>query len=149
MTRITLTIKDTGSYEIQALVDTLKPKIYDIINPEHKFLAAQFKKIKSANGENRSALISEMYDSVPAMRVQLIKMYDVFDEDELVSKENEPAFTDSLEKVIANNDWDVSITGTAVVASNGTQYLVTNLFISLGIAIVVIGILMALLFGSW
>ena len=149
LARITLSIKDTGSYEIQALVDTLKPKVYDLINPDQQFLSDHLKQVKSSNGDERSKILQEIYDTVPAVQVQLVKMYDLFEASELTEKENEAGFTDSLQKIIAKNEWGVSITGTAVVASNGTQYLVTNLFISLGIAIVVIGILMALLFGSW
>ena len=149
LVRITLSIKDTGSYEIQALVDTLKPQVYDLINPDQAFLTDQLKEIQGSEGGEKSALLNELYDSVPGMQVQLVKMYDVFDEEELASKESEAGFNDSLQKVIEKHEWGVTITGTAVVASNGTQYLVTNLFISLGIAIVVIGILMALLFGSW
>lgn len=149
LARITLSIKDTGSYEIQELVDTLKPKVYNIINPDQEFLSERIKDVKSSSGDERSAVLQEIYDTVPALQVQLVKMYDLFDEDELIAKENEAGFTDSLQKLVDSNEWGVTITGTAVVASNGTQYLVTNLFISLGIAIVVIGLLMALLFGSW
>src|SRR5690606_7121529 len=113
------------------------------------FLKTQFEKVQKSSGADREKLIHELYDSVPAMKVQLVRMYELFGEDELAEKENESGFNDSLKKAIDKNEWDITITGTAVVASNGTQYLVTNLFISLGIAIVVIGLLMALLFGSW
>ncbi|MBD3636159.1 MAG: MMPL family transporter [Crocinitomicaceae bacterium] len=149
LTRISLQIKDTGSYEIQGIVDSIHPIIHKIVNPDHEFLVEKLQVVKSSNGDEKATAIQEIYDRVPAMEVGLTKMYDVFDSEELATKENEVGFNDSLQKLINQHEWGVIITGTSVVASNGTQYLVTNLFISLGIAIVVIGCLMALLFGSW
>ena len=51
-------------------------------------------------------------------------------------------------EIFPQSDYKVTLTGTSIVFLNGTTYLVKNLFISLGIAIVVIGLLMALLFNS-
>jgi len=44
--------------------------------------------------------------------------------------------------------FNVEITGTSVVYHKGTEYLVNNLFISLGLAVCLIGIFMAMLFSS-
>jgi uncharacterized protein len=149
LTRISLSIKDTGSYEIQALVDSIYPDVVEIINPNKLFLEEQSELVKSSNGVKKSKAIQEIFNKVPAIEIQLTEMYDVFSSEELSTKQNEVGFNDSLDKLVEQQEWDVIITGTSVVASNGTQYLVTNLFISLGIAIVVIGFLMALLFRSW
>ncbi len=51
-------------------------------------------------------------------------------------------------KIFPKDEYKVTLTGTSIVFLNGTDYLIKNLFISLAIAIVVIGILMALLFNS-
>lgn len=149
LTRITLSIKDTGSYEIQELVDTIYPQVYDIINPDQEFLVNKMVDLQNAKGEEKSSIVDEIYNRVPAFEVEMTNMYEVFSREDLKAKENEVGFNDSLQKLVDKHEWGVIITGTSVVASNGTQYLVTNLFISLGIAIVVIGILMALLFSSW
>ena len=62
---------------------------------------------------------------------------------------SEFGFTDSLSKAIQNQHWDVLYTGSAVVASNGTRYMIKNLFTSLSYEIVLIGFLMAILFRSF
>lgn len=61
-----------------------------------------------------------------------------------------------IEEVRAKTDsifdperYDVILTGTSVVYVRGTDYLVRNLFISLGIAVVLISMLMAYMFRSW
>ena len=51
-------------------------------------------------------------------------------------------------RIFPKDEYKVTLTGTSIVFLNGTDYLVKNLFISLAIAISVIGLLMALLFNS-
>lgn len=51
-------------------------------------------------------------------------------------------------EIFPKKDYKVTLTGTSIVFLDGTDYLVKNLFISLGIAVTVIAILMALLFNS-
>jgi predicted RND superfamily exporter protein len=58
-------------------------------------------------------------------------------------------FHQTLYNSIQNEYFDVTFTGTSVVASEGTKYLVKNLITSLIFAIICIGILMAILFRSW
>ena len=55
----------------------------------------------------------------------------------------------NLRTAIDHEYYDVVYTGTSVVASEGTRYLAYNLITSLIIAIICIGVLMALLFRSW
>ncbi|MGB1730376.1 MAG: MMPL family transporter, partial [Crocinitomicaceae bacterium] len=54
-----------------------------------------------------------------------------------------------LRNAIDKEYFDVTFTGTSVVAAEGTKYLVKNLITSLIFAIISIGILMAILFRSW
>ncbi|MDP2722069.1 MAG: MMPL family transporter [Bacteroidales bacterium] len=67
--------------------------------------------------------------------------------------------TNDIERILANlepkvdsifppDQFDVHLTGTSVVFLKGTNYLVNNLFMSLGLALIVITILMALIFSS-
>lgn len=149
LTRISMQIKDTGSYEIKAIVDEVKPEIFKLINPDSEYITSQVKKIKSANGSDKDAAVTELYQKVPALKMRMENMFSTIDEASLMAVNQKDNFEDSLDQAVNLHTWDVTITGTAVVASNGTQYLVTNLFISLGCAIVLIGILMALLFRSW
>ena len=53
-----------------------------------------------------------------------------------------------IDSIFPADQYDVEYTGTSVVWLKGTDYLVKNLFLSLGIAIVLIAIIMAFLFSS-
>ncbi len=53
-----------------------------------------------------------------------------------------------IDSIFPADKYDVEYTGTSVVWLKGTDYLVKNLFLSLGIAIVLIAIIMAFLFSS-
>jgi predicted RND superfamily exporter protein len=70
------------------------------------------------------------------------------DENYISSFHNKPTFISIFKKAVEKNMLDFSITGTSIVFTKGTNYLVKNLFISLAIAIFIIAILMATLFKS-
>ncbi|MCB0793197.1 MAG: MMPL family transporter [Flavobacteriales bacterium] len=53
-----------------------------------------------------------------------------------------------VDGLFPKEDYKVTMTGTSMVFLRGTRYMVGNLIISLGIAIVVIGLIMALIFSS-
>lgn len=149
LTRISLQIKDTGSYEIKEIVETIKPVIDSIINPDKPYLAKQFAAIQKSSGEDKVGKLNELFSSTPNVEYNLREMYNLQLGDETSSLYSKADFNDSLDLAIQKENWDVIITGTSVVASNGTQYLVSNLIISLGCAVILIGFLMALLFRSW
>ncbi len=54
-----------------------------------------------------------------------------------------------IERILPEDDYKVSITGTSIIFLKGTNYLVKNLFISLALAIIIIAFLMAVLFSSF
>ncbi len=54
-----------------------------------------------------------------------------------------------IDSLFPAEDYTVTLTGTSMVFLKGTSYMVSNLVISLGIAIVCIGLLMALIFNSF
>ncbi|MCF8464097.1 MAG: MMPL family transporter [Flavobacteriales bacterium] len=54
-----------------------------------------------------------------------------------------------VDSIFAPDKYKTLMTGTSVVYLRGTDYLVKNLFVSLGIAVVLIAILMAFMFRSW
>jgi len=60
--------------------------------------------------------------------------------------------TDTLNTIISKifpvPDYEVILTGTSVVFLKGTNYLVKNLFVALGLAVILISIFMALMFNS-
>ena len=159
ITKISCQIRDIGSYEIQALVDSISPKMFEIINPDASFLDSSYTEISKLSGDKKEKALNELYASKPYIQNDIARVYSGEDADllelyqsgdkNITQHHTEAGFNDSLKKAIDLNKWDVIYTGTSVVASNGTQYLVVNLFISLGIAIILIGILMSVLFRSW
>lgn len=151
LTRITVQIRDLGSYEIQEIIDSMRPGFVNRINPHKENLDSLYLIAKKAKGAAQIDAFTAIYSEMPAVLNDLKNMYgSTGDTDEaFYIHQSEAGFTDSLKKAIALNEWKVTFTGTSVVASNGTQYLVVNLIISLAIAIVMIGFLMSILFRSW
>jgi predicted RND superfamily exporter protein len=153
--RVRMQILDIGSYEIAALVDSLKKKVDVILNPEKKQAELFYAKfvggkknyldslftLSNSYRNNLSTIITNGDDSL---------MFELDMNPELIFgySENE-GFNSNLREAIDKDYLDFLFTGTSVVAAEGTQYLVKNLLISLLIAIVIIAILMSLLFGSW
>lgn len=71
-----------------------------------------------------------------------------YEPDYIFSFHHQAGFLPTFKKGVEKNILDFSITGTSIVFTKGTSYLVNNLFISLVIAICIIAILMATLFRS-
>ncbi|MBK6525821.1 MAG: MMPL family transporter [Crocinitomicaceae bacterium] len=158
LTRITMQILDLGSYEIQEIVDSISPIIDNLINPLQQGTDSMYQLVIKESGDAKTEKLKSLYSTYPAVASDLKRIYAAGDENKyqqflqneskLYVHHNEAGFNDSLKKAIDQNHWDVTYTGTSVVASNGTQYLVTNLFSSLAVAIILIGIIMAFLFRS-
>ena len=158
-THITTQVQDLGSYEIQALIDTIGPKLEALLNPEKDIYNALYDSIAKLDDGEKNDALSDFYFDYPTIYQNLIEIISDGDEDlrdELLIDENkiysyhsEANFNEQLKAAIDQEEWELMFTGTAVVASNGTQYLVVNLFTSLAIAIVLIAILMSVLFRSW
>lgn len=159
ITRITMQIKDIGSYEIQAIIDSISPKVDQLINPRYHGADSLYHLIIKEKGEAKAALLKTFYAEYSAESYDLKRLYAAGNEElyndflvhenKIYGYHDQAGFNDSLKKAIDQNHWDVTYTGTSVVASNGTQYLVINLFSSLAIAIFLIGVIMAILFRSW
>lgn len=54
-----------------------------------------------------------------------------------------------VNSIFPPNDYNVIITGSSIVYSKGTKYLIKNLFLSLAIAVVIIALFMSFMFYSW
>lgn len=158
-THITLQIQDLGSYEVQELIDTLGPVLRKILNPNQAKYESAFQEIINAEEDSKNEMLGNLYFEMPEIYQNLISTISQDDEelrDEFLMDENKiytyhqnEGFDEQLKAAIELEEWDLVFTGTAVVASNGTQYLVNNLFTSLAIAVVLIAILMSILFRSW
>jgi predicted RND superfamily exporter protein len=58
-------------------------------------------------------------------------------------------FIADIDSIFPSGNYDVMVTGSSVISFKGTQYLLRNLFTSLGLAILLISIFMAIMFSSW
>lgn len=153
--RIRTQMKDIGSYEVADQVDGMKYKIDAILNPEKPEIEKQFKKVQKGKKAYIDSLIynnSGIYNNLTAIlskgdpEKQL--EFDL-DSEKIKAYYGKKDFQKNLRAAIDEEYFEVTLTGTSVVASEGTQYLVKNLITSILFAILVISILMALLFRSW
>jgi predicted RND superfamily exporter protein len=152
--RIRSQMKDLGSYEVADKVALLKKKVDEILNPDKKQIEIYYSKAEKNKKYVDSILYSysNVYNSLTELLAKNNNALQVkFDSDPEFVKSyyGKKDFMPKLRKAINNEYFDVTFTGTSVVASEGTQYLVNNLFTSLAFAILSIGILMAILFRSW
>ncbi|MDX1651018.1 MAG: MMPL family transporter [Brumimicrobium sp.] len=153
--RIRMQILDIGSYEIADKRTELSKELDSILNPDKPRVEAFFAAYKKGEENYLDSIfnVSSAYKNnlgylIAAGNDSLQFQFDL-NPDLLETYYDIPGFSDTLRKAISKEYLDHLITGTAVVAAEGTQYLIKNLLISLGIAVVIIAFLMALLFGSW
>jgi uncharacterized protein len=153
--RIRTQMMDLGSYEVATKVDSMRVNIDKIFNPDRAVWEGLYKKATKKDVEAINTLLYEnsgVYNNLTAIlsNGNPEKQYE-FDMDSEKVKEfyNDKDFSKNLRTAINNEYYDIELTGTAVVASEGTQYLVINLFTSLLFAIIAIAVLMAILFRSW
>jgi len=153
--RIRMQVKDLGSYEIDEKIKKVSTMMDTVLNPNHAQAQAYFEQfskgdkayadsifsLSNAYRNNTSFLIADGNDS-------LLFQFDL-DPELLSSYYEKEEFKLALEQSIEDEKLEYLITGTSVVAAEGTQYLIKNLLTSLAIAIFIIAILMAFLFRSW
>lgn len=149
MTRITLQIADIGTAAMDSLIDRINNTIDSIVNPEtHAYLESV---------ENDSLFQFYLSNNKVKFRVQqaltkgdLAKLNNFPNSfSELDSIYGSDKFNSVLNTTVERIHVKSDITGTGVLYTKGTTYLVKNLFISLVLAIFVIAILMSFLFKSW
>ena len=148
-TRITLQIADIGTSAMDSLINRINNTIESVVNPETN-------SFKDAI-ENDSLFYFYSENNKVKFRVQ-----QVLTNGELTKLNDFPSsfsaidsiygvekFHESIKSTVEQMHVKSDITGTGVLYTKGTTYLVKNLFISLIIAIFVIAILMSFLFKSW
>ncbi len=153
--RIRTQMLDLGSYEVAAIVKDLKLKIDQTLNPDKETLEKLYKDIQANKTGAWEQLISEQKSVVSKLSRELANgdedlAYEFDSNPKLLeSYKEKPEFLPALRNAIDNQYYDFTMTGTSVVAAEGTQYLVKNLLTSLFFAILIISVLMAILFRSW
>ena len=153
--RIRAQVLDLGSYEIAGIVKDLNIKIDSVLNPDKEVLESLYSDIKNKKQGALDVLFSDHFGVVSKLSRELAAGDEAleyeFDADPGLIKtyQNKASFLPALRKAIDNQYYDFTMTGTSVVAAEGTQYLVKNLMTSLLFAILIISVLMAILFRSW
>lgn len=153
--RIRTQMKDLGSYEVAAKVDSMKLKIDHILNPERSEMERLFSQIE----KGKKVYIDSLLYGYPAVFNGLTAIYSKGNTDLQYEFDSNPEkiseyftkkdFNSNLRKAIDNEYYDVVLTGTSVVASQGTQYLFSSLVMSLIVATLSITAVMAVLFRAW
>jgi len=153
--RIRAQIKDLGSYELSDKAELVKKEIDQILNPNKGAIEKYYSKIIAGNQVYIDSLL-ESYPEVYNTLTTIISKGDdelqyAFDSDfdkirEYYKKDN---FNQQLREAIDYEYMDATVTGTAVVAAEGTKYLVDSLLGGIVFAVITVGLLMALLFRSW
>lgn len=97
-------------------------------------------------GEENAGLLHSFLDSAKQMTRISIRAKDVGTKrmEELYA-----SFRHDVDSIFDHAEYETIITGSSVTAFKGTQYLQKNLFLSLGLAIFLISLFMALMFSSW
>jgi len=153
--RVRTQMRDIGSYEVADKVREIKHKIDMIMNPDKPDIERYYKKATSGKKQYYDSII----DSYPRIYNSLTAEISKGDADKQLAFDSDP---DLIKKYLKGKDidtlmrhaidqeyFDVKLTGTSVVASEGTQYLVENLFSSIFFAIISIALLMSILFYSF
>lgn len=154
--RIRSQMKDLGSYEVSDIVKKMHKDIDSILNPEKGQIEKFYSKYKKSKKTTYIDSILFTYPAVYNSLTRRLSKNDAelqfqFDSDfDLVKTYySKKGFQEDLRAAIDKEYFGLSLTGTAVVASEGTHYMVLNLFTSLIFAIIAISLLMAILFRSW
>ncbi len=153
--RIRTQMKDLGSYEVADQVKVMSKEIDLILNPDKKAIEKYFTQINNGKKEYIDSLIynySGVYNNLTSIlskgNVDVQNQFDL-DSEKIKNYIGKSDFKENLRKAIDEEYLDCSFTGTSVVASQGTLYLVNSLTSSILFAVLSISLLMAILFRSW
>ena len=135
-----ISIVELVKYSKQAYYNN-NPEYYQLPNSQERTFLLSYSKSSAKN----TNLMSSYVDSTGQfarittfMKDTKTERFDRIEED-LRAK---------IDKIFPEDRYDVSLTGKALVFQKGTKYLVTNLFISLSLAIFLIALFMAWMFRS-
>lgn len=153
--RIRGQMKDVASAEVRERVDSIRVAIDSIMNPDKKEIERYYSKIKKGDTKAIDSLLEQFYNVRNELTVQLSNgnddlQYELdMNPEKLKSFYSHVDFKNKLRKSIDKEYSGTVITGTAVVAAEGTKYLFTNMGESIIFAIIAISAVMSLLFNSW
>ena len=148
-TRITLQIADIGTSSMDSLIDRINESINNIINPEQYSLSRCYENEDFHNFYLENSIINfqvkqeltkgdlALMNNFPENMAEISELYGM------------SQFISAVKKAVSKLKVHPIITGSGVLYTKGTTYMVKNLFTSLILAIIVIAVLMSFLFKSF
>ncbi len=117
-------------------------RYYSLPNNREKNFILQY----ASTGEENANLLHSFIDSTRQTTRISIRVKDVGTKrmEELYSD-----FKSDIDSVFTSDKYDITVTGSSITSFRGTEYLLKNLFMSLGLAILLISTFMAIMFSSW
>ncbi|WP_321370349.1 efflux RND transporter permease subunit [uncultured Draconibacterium sp.] len=117
-------------------------RYYSLPNNREKNFILQY----ASTGEENVNLLHSFMDSTRQSTRINIRVKDVGTKrmEELYTQ-----FNADIDSIFTSDKYDVTVTGSSIVSFKGNQYLLRNLFSSLGLAILLISTFMAVMFSSW
>jgi len=153
--RIRTQMKDVGSYEVSDEVAMVGTRIDSIMNPERVHIESLYASVLKGKKDyidsllfNYTGIFNNMVSEISKGNTALEDKFNA-DPEFIKTYYGKKTFLPLLRSAMDKDFYDVKITGTSVVASQGTQYLLNNLWQSIVFAIISIAILMSILFYSF
>jgi uncharacterized protein len=115
---------------------------YSLPNSREQNFILQYARME----EDNAGMLHSFIDSTKQVTRISLRMKDVGTKrmEELYA-----GFIADIDSIFPAGNYDVIVTGSSIISFKGTQYLLRNLFISLGLAILLISVFMAIMFSSW
>jgi len=135
-----ISITELVKYSKQAYYNN-NPEYYQLPNSQERNFILSYAKNSAQNGNLLSAYVDStgQYARITTFMKDLgTDRFDRIEED----------LQQEIDKIFPKDRYNVSLTGKALVFEKGTKYLVTNLIISLSLAILLIALFMAWMFRS-
>jgi len=117
-------------------------RYYSLPNNREKNFILQYADI----GRDGSGLLHSFIDSSRQVTRISLRIKDVGTKR---MEELYESFNADIDSVFTSDKYEVTVTGSSITSFKGTQYLLKNLFTSLGLAILLISLFMAIMFSSW
>nr|WP_321354154.1 efflux RND transporter permease subunit [uncultured Draconibacterium sp.] len=117
-------------------------RYYSVPNNREKNFILQY----ASTGEENVGLLHSFMDSTRQITRISIRVKDVGTKrmEELYTQ-----FNNDIDSIFTSDKYNVTVTGSSIISFKGNQYLLKNLFTSLGLAILLISTFMAIMFSSW
>lgn len=153
--RIRGQMKDVPSAQVIEKTAIIKHDIDSILNPNRTQIETYFAQVKKGNKDYIDSILDNYYNIRNELTVQLSKgdeelQYQLDMEPEKLREfYTTPSFNNQLRSSIEKEYYGAIVTGTAVVAAEGSSYLFKNMGESILFAIIAISAVMSLLFNSW